>query len=141
MGGDFAGRSALFNVAGLTALLVFLYTYYQVARRAKAAPILIGSIAAVVAFLAAVGLLLWLHLPVWAGIALTGAAIPTAWWLFRTISNARIQQRARLGFDVLLFRAGIAALIILAVTGVAGRLGPVLAGLLTAFPQPFSRWF
>jgi hypothetical protein len=134
LGADFGGQSALYNVAGLTALLFFLLIYYQVSIRVKRMPILAASAVAVVGFLAVVSLLFALQMPPWAGILITAGAIPLFLFLFRAIPNAVIAQRVHLGPRVLLFRAALSALVIVIITGAAHLVGPKLAGLFSAFP-------
>jgi hypothetical protein len=134
LGPAFAGASALYNVLGLTAMLVFLYVYFRVSNTARAFTILAASMAAVLIFLAGISLLNSLHLPGWSGLLITGAAIPISQRMFRRIQNSQITRRVHLGPRVLLFRATLSALIILTVTGAAHLVEPGLAGLFTAFP-------
>jgi hypothetical protein len=54
--------------------------------------------------------------------------------VFRRIPNVKIRQRIRLGVNVALLRAVFAALVILAITTMAGAVGPRWAGLFSAFP-------
>lgn len=133
-GADFGGQSALYNVAGMTALLIFLYTYYRISAQAKRYAIAAGSASALISFFAAVALLNAIHLPPWAGLVLTCAAILAAGRLFQRIPNAHIAKRVALGPRVLLFRASLSAGIILLITGAAHWAGPDLAGLFSAFP-------
>lgn len=137
-GPQFAGQSAMYNVAGLVALQVFLLVYYQVTARihfrSRFASIAAGTTAAVASFLAAAALLKLINLPVWAGAGLTALAIPFFHFLFRTIDNSAIRQRVRLSPRVMLFRASISAGVVVIITGVAGLVGPQWAGLFSAFP-------
>ncbi len=67
--------------------------------------------------------------------AMAGAAAILGYGaLFKIIPNTQIIQKVRLGPAVLLFRAGLAALTILAITGAAQIVPPSWAGLFTAFP-------
>lgn len=134
LGDGFAGTSALYNVLGLTALLCFLFIYYQVSLRVCQFTILAASAAATAGFLAVVSGLNGLHLPVWGGLLVTTAAIPLAQRLLQAVPNTQIASRVRLGPRVLLFRAALSAAIILTVTGIAHLVGPNLAGLFSAFP-------
>lgn len=137
---DFAGASALYNVFGLTALLCFLWIYYQVSRRAGQVParkwisVLTASMVAVASFLLIVSGLNALHVSPAVGLLVTAAALFFFQRIFRTIDNAHIHARVRLGPRVLMFRAGLSAGIILVVTAAAHLVGPDLAGLFTAFP-------
>lgn len=133
-GADFAGRGAPYNIAGLTATLVLLLIYYLVSARLRRFVILAASAAGIAGFFTTIGLLNALNLPAWAGVALTTAAIPCFHFLFRGIPNARIDNRVRLGARMLLFRAALSGMIVVAVTGAAHLVGPGQAGLFSAFP-------
>lgn len=133
-GAGFAGRSAPYNVSGITATLVLLLIYYLVSARVRRFTILAASAAGIGGFFAAIGLLNALRLPPWAGAVLTAAAIPGFHHLFREIPDAQITRRVQLDLPVLLFRAALSALIILLVTGAAHLAGPNLTGLFSAFP-------
>ena len=138
VGPDFAGQSAMYNVAGMVALQTFLLIYYLVTARIPAqnrwGAILAGVSAATAGFLAAAALLRLINLPPWAGAGLTALAIPAFHSLFRRIGNSAIRQRVQLGPRVLLFRASISAGVVVVITGVAGLVGPQWAGLFSAFP-------
>lgn len=134
-GPAFAGISALYNAAGLAALLSFFYVYYQVSRRVKGWwSILAASGAALTGFFGVDGLLQAVNFPSWCSPLIAAAAILGFSAIFRGIPNTKIQQKVSLGAGVLVFRAGISALIILAITGAAGLVPPSWAGLFSAFP-------
>lgn len=135
-GTAFAAQSAIYNVSGLAALLFFLFTYYQVSARipSRLGSILAASLAANAAFFAFDGLLHSLNLPGWGCVLVGSAAIAGFGALFRRIPNAVIAQRLRLGPGVLLFRAGLASLVILSITGAAHIAPPSWAGLFSAYP-------
>jgi uncharacterized membrane protein (GlpM family) len=138
IGPQFAGRSAIYNVAGLAALMCFLLTYYLVSARLRNFNFWFAAAgagaAAIFIFLLTAYLLFSLHLDPWAGMLPTFLAIPLFHWLFQRISNTTITNRTPLGPRVLLFRAAVSALVVIAVTGTAHLVGPEWAGLLTAFP-------
>lgn len=142
IGPGFAGQSALYNIAGMPALLIFLLAYYQatarIAPQRRWTAIAAGLAAAAACFLAAAGLLRFINLPPWAGIGLTALVIPLFHRIFQRIGNATIASRVQLGPRVLLFRAAIAALVIVLVTGIAEMVGPQWAGLLSAFPATIT---
>lgn len=141
-GATFAATSAVYNIAGLAALLSLFFVYYLVSARMKGLgnlpgrlpSILAASSAALAAFFAADVLLYALPLPGWA-CALAGAGgILLYARIFRAIPNAAIRQRIHLGPGIILFRAGLAALTILVITGAANLVPPSWAGLFSAFP-------
>lgn len=135
-GADFAGAGALFNVAGLAALLVFFFVYYHVSARIhkRLAGIVVSSLAAILAFFAAGGLIMALNPPPWGCVLVAAAGILSFGALFRGIPDTTIANHIHLGYGVLLVRASLAALVILAVTGAAHILPPAWAGLFSAFP-------
>ncbi len=89
----------------------------------------------VAAFLVVDGLIHALPLPDWCCALIGMAAILGCGVLFRIIPNTNIDKKVHLGPGVLLFRAGLAALTILAITGAAQIVPPSWAGLFTAFPS------
>jgi hypothetical protein len=130
----FAGASALYNVAGLAALLSFFFVYYQVSRRLDRFSIPAASLAALTCFFAVDGLLQLLHFTPLSSVLTAGAAILGFSAIFRSIPDVKIRQKVRLGPGVLAFRAGLSALIILGITGAAGLVPSSWAGLFSAFP-------
>jgi uncharacterized membrane protein (GlpM family) len=137
-GSGFAARSALFTAAGLAATIAFVGGYLLGIRLAEGRGRLSSLACSVLPGLAAYGLAAWVlsYLPVnWVSapvIAIT--AIFLAAWCFRRIPNVAIRRKIRLGIGVALLRAAFAALVILAITTVAGAVGPRWAGLFSAFP-------
>jgi hypothetical protein len=134
-GAAYAGKSALYAIAGMAALLSFLYCYYLVSARAHRAAILAASLAALCGFFLVDGLLLAVPMPAWACVLTAAAAILGYGAIFRHIPNARIAQRIRLGPKVLLFRASLAAVIIVTIIAAARIVPSSLAGLFSAFPS------
>lgn len=135
-GADFAGASALFNVAGLAALLGFFFVYYHVSARIhrRLAGIAAASLAATLAFFGADALIIALNLPPWGCVLIAAAGILGFGALFRGIPDTTIANHVHLGYGVLFFRAALAALVILAITGAAHIVPPAWAGLFSAFP-------
>ncbi len=139
-GADFAGASALYNVAGLVALLSFFFVYYHVSRRidqrvARRFSIPAASLAALAVFFAVSSLVQAIQIPPWSRVLITTIAIAGFIVLFRTIPDTKIQKKVRLSPGVLVFRAGLSAVIILAITSAAGLVPPSWAGLFSAFPS------
>jgi len=138
IGPGFAAQSALFTAAGLAATVAFVGGYLLGIRFAEGHHRLPSLAFSILPGIAAYGLVAWLlsFMPInWASaplIAITSMAL--AAWVFRRIPDAKIQQRIHLGFSVALLRAAFAALVILAITTVAGVVGPRWAGLFSAFP-------
>jgi hypothetical protein len=134
-GAAYAAKSAPYAIAGMAALLSFLYCYYLVSARVRRYAILAASLAALCGFFLVAELLLSLPLPAWACVFIATAAILGYGAIFRSIPNARIVKRIRLGPKVLLFRAALAALIIVTIIAAAKIVPASLAGLFSAFPS------
>lgn len=133
-GPAFAAAAALHNIAGMPAMLCMLLTYAVVSRggtpfRLAAAPV----ISTLVFLLGAAGLHR-LDLPAVAAVGVSTAGVVAAQALFRFLPQEPIAAHGRLGWGAYLARAGVAAAVVLAVTGAAGGLGPAWAGLFTSFP-------
>jgi hypothetical protein len=133
-GARFAGTSAVYNIAGLAAQVSAYSLYYLISRRFKKGSLIAAPLITIAGFLAVDGLLHALPLPGWACALVGAAGILAFGFLFRAIPNTRITQKVHLGSGVLLFRAGMAALTILAITGAASLVPPSWAGLFSAFP-------
>ncbi len=133
-GPAFAAQSALHNLAGMPAMLLMLWVYALVSRRdSRLGPAGAPLLSTVVFLLGAAGLR-WLNLPAILALLLSAACVLAAGWLFRGFPDRPIDQRIRLGRGAVLFRAAVAAGVVLVVTGAAGKVGPAWAGLFTSFP-------
>jgi hypothetical protein len=133
-GARFAGTSAVYNIAGLAAQVSAYALYYLVSRQMKKGSLLAAPLVTIAGFLVVDGLLHALPLPGWACALVGAAGILTFGFLFRAIPNTHITKKIHLGPGVLLFRAGMAALTILVITGAASLVPPSWAGLFSAFP-------
>jgi len=65
---------------------------------------------------------------------LPALAIPACIWGYRHIPETRVGQRVKMSFSVLMFRALVAAGIVLVITGLAHVVPAATAGILAAFP-------
>jgi hypothetical protein len=130
-GADFAAASAPYALLGLVSIQSFVGGYYLGSRPGS---LLRASLCALAAFFAVSAALRPLDVGLAGGLLIACASIALFHWLLRRIPEAQIEQRVRFGFGVLLFRAGLAAGVIVLVTGVAGLIGEEWAGLFAAFP-------
>ncbi|MFH1985590.1 MAG: hypothetical protein ABIL58_27455 [Pseudomonadota bacterium] len=134
IGPGFAADSAVYTTAGLVGTLCFVYVYYRTAVRCRRWEIAAASAAATGGYAAAIGLLQTVHLTKPMAVVLPVVATVAFAVLFRRIPDSRIDRPVRLTFRVLVLRAALATLILLAVTGAAHWVGPRWAGLFSAFP-------
>ena len=134
-GGQFAGESALFALAGLTATLSFAAGYFYGSRLLSGRwGLITGCLGGLGAYLLACLAVRPLPLSLVIAILPPLAAILFFSWLFRHLPDMKIERPVRLGPVVLAFRALLAAGIIVAITGTAHLVGPEWAGLFAAFP-------
>lgn len=128
-GPDFAGRSAIGNLAGQISNCVFCLTYIGVAR---AASWKISSISSVAAFFAAtfvLNLFAWQLLP-----ALAALLMVMVWSACLLPRHRRSAQELPPSKWDLPARIVCATALVVLLTAVAQRLGPQLSGLLSPFP-------
>ena len=147
-GTDFAARSAVFALAGLTSAICFAYGYWQVVkRRAGLRWLPVAVLSGFACFFASSLILQFLPANRWVSLTVVVAAIFLFRTLFRDITETQINRSAPPAnwlaallskkSNTLMFRANIAAGSILLITGLAAVIGPERAGLLAAFPVSF----
>jgi hypothetical protein len=134
IGPDFAAQGAVYTQIGLVALLVFVYVYFRVSSALAQRGVLLSSAAAFSAYFAAGFLLQAIPFSPASAFLFPLAAIAVFVFLLRRIENIPIARSVRLTWAVLSLRAGLAALMIVIVTGAARAVGPAWAGLFAAFP-------
>ena len=130
----FASESARYNLAGLVATQFFIYAYYRTSLTARRMPVLVSALAALLVYLLSISIIRTIDFNLWTATAF--ALICTLGFvrIFKGIKNERIITRARLGWNGMLLRAGIAASCIVTITIAPAELGAGLSGLLSAFP-------
>ena len=131
---EYAAKSAVFNMIGLTAALTFVYVYYLATKYFKKYTILWSSVTAILTYFLVVAVLNQIELPKYIAIFIPISFSFLSIYLFKDIPNIDIQTKAKVNFKILFVRAFFAALIILLITTVPKFVGPSLAGLFSAFP-------
>ncbi|MBU3026028.1 hypothetical protein [Zobellia galactanivorans] len=131
---DYAAKSAVYNMIGLTAALSFVYIYYIASKYFVKLNILLSSLSAILGYFIIVWLLHLIEINIFLAIAIPIAFALLYIYLFREIKNITIETKAKLNFKILFVRAFFAALIILLITSVPKFVGPNWAGLFSAFP-------
>lgn len=131
---EYAAKSAVFNMVGLTAALSFVYIYYVSSKIFTKYNILLSSLSAILGYFIVVWFLHHIEIN-----KITATLIPITFaflfiYLFRDIKNVNIQTRVKLNYRILFVRAFFAALIILLITNAPKFFGPTWAGLFSAFP-------
>lgn len=134
MGPNFAANSALHNIAGMPAMLCLLLTYSLLSGHVKRGGLLAAPLGSVIVFGASAVMIHALNLPEWANLPIAVGMIVLFQFLFRRIPQAGAVRRVQLGPGVLLFRALVSALVVLAITGAARVVDAAWTGLFTSFP-------
>ncbi len=133
-GREFAAQGAVYTLGGLSASLVFVYFYYRVSSKVRRWELLASTLAGIAGFLVAAKVLIQIDLGLVKACLVTIGCIFLFYYLFRKIPNVMVKEKVNFTLAVLAFRAIMAALIILIVTGSAKWVGPNWAGVLSAFP-------
>ncbi len=147
-GAGFAAHSAVYTLGGLTSAICLAWGYWLIIRvkpQLRWLPLAVAS--GFACFFSAAALLQFLPAQRWLNLLVIVAAILLFRTLLKGIADVQIDRsqppQHRLGqwlsgkTATLLFRASIATVSILLITGLADVLGPARAGLLAAFPVSF----
>ncbi len=137
----FAANSAVYALSGLSATLCFVFIYYKTSNvfssqhiQTRWHHVFIPSLLATLSFLVIAALLSQFHMSLFESLLIMVVAIIFFSFQFKKIDNTQIVQKIKLTYNVILFRAGMAALIVLFITSIAALLGPKWSGILSAFP-------
>ena len=130
----FAAQSAIFNLAGMTAMQAFVYLYFRASNSIKKYTVALSSLVAAAGYFITIFLLHAANLTEIAAILVPVATTPIFMLAMKSTPEADVKKPVRLSNAVLLFRAVVAASVILFVIWLAPAVGPEFAGLLSAFP-------
>jgi len=130
----FAAESSVFNLVGMVSMQVLLLLYYFFSLRLKKLELVGSSVAAIIGFTCVAFILKQFQFTLLLAAAVAIISIPIFSLIFRKVSDTKIKNRVKMSSFVFLFRAIVAAAIILAVTETANLVGPQWAGLFSAFP-------
>ena len=132
---QFAADSAEYNVIGVTAVLFFVYFYYQGSKYFTRFNILLSTITALVGYFIVIWLLHFIELNKYIAVLIPVLFSFLFIYLFRNIEDVKINNKVKVDYKVLLMRAAFAVLIILIITSIPELVGPKWAGLFSAFPS------
>ncbi|WP_299780003.1 hypothetical protein [uncultured Formosa sp.] len=131
---EYAAKSAVYNMIGLTAALTFVYIYYIASKFFNKYNILLSALSAILGYFIVVWLLHHLEVNTYIAILIPIIFSFLYLYLFKNIKEINIKTKAKLSYKTLFVRAFLAALIILVITSVPKFVGPTWAGLFSAFP-------
>ncbi|MDE1859790.1 MAG: hypothetical protein KGH67_04650, partial [Candidatus Micrarchaeota archaeon] len=133
-GSAFASNSAVYNIMGLVAMQVLLFSYYKASSKFKKHNIVLSALVSIAAYFVTVYFLQFITQNIVIALVLSCASVVFFGYLFKDIENTKIRQSTRTSIPVLLVRAIAAAVIILIVIESASLVGPKWSGLFSAFP-------
>ncbi|QDO93915.1 hypothetical protein FNB79_07930 [Formosa sediminum] len=131
---DYAAKSAVFNMVGLSASLTFVYAYYIASKYFNKYNIILSSLSAIASYFLVVWVLHHIKINTYMAILIPILFSFLYLYLFKNIKDINITNKAKLSYKTLFVRAFFAALIILLITSVPKFVGPTWAGLFSAFP-------
>ena len=133
-GVEFASRAAIYAIGGLSANVVLCYAYNRLCHNRSLPNVALAALGSIALFLLVSAMLQQFSLSQLSASLLTLGMIGLITWLMRHTKDSKISGKPRLGVIAILARAGLAAAIVLLITGLAGTIGPDWAGLLAGFP-------
>ena len=131
---EFAGVSAIYNMVGLVAMQMFLFCYYLSGSVAKKFKIIFSVIGAIIGYTVTILFLSRFSFSPFLAVLIPLISIFIFRILFQKIDYSEIDVKIKPTWKVILGRAGLAALIISFITGIAELVGHTWAGLFSAFP-------
>ena len=132
----FAADSAVFTLPGFIGLLIFLTAYWRVSLRFGdgLSGIALCATAGCAAFIGASAVLQTVPFTLIGAAGAASAAMIGFGRLFRRIPNEELGGKIPFSFGVMVFRAGMAAAVVILITALAHVSGPEWSGLLSGFP-------
>lgn len=132
---EFAAKSAVYTMPGLISTQSFVYFYYRASKLRVASQLFLSSVVAVVGFLAVGWVVQQFQFNLFLSVLVPIGSILFFLWIFKQIPIEQIQKPVAFSHRVFALRAGLAAFVIIVITGVGKFAGPGWAGVLSAFPS------
>ena len=130
----FAKESAIYNMVGLIALQMFLFCYYLGGVLAQKHILFFSIGGGVTGYALAILLLSRFSFTLLLAVIISGVSLVIFRVLFYHITSYKITSQLKPAGKIILGRAGIAAITISLITGIAAYVGHTWAGLLSTFP-------
>jgi uncharacterized membrane protein (GlpM family) len=133
LGPEFATKSALYAIPSITSTIAFSIGYYFTSRlNTKFAP-LFSSVVGIICYLTIALILNEIDFNLSSGIIITLITLIIVGYAFRSQESNKIQKKIKMTFPRLLFRSGMAASFVVAITTFADFVGAQWSGLLIGF--------
>ncbi len=137
LGPEFAAATTLYAIASITASIAFALGYFYASRLKIRYSPLISSVCGLISFFVVAAFLNWIRLDLIAAIGLTLTTLIIVAYAYHTSEVNKVQIKVKMTFMRLLFRSGLAAVFVVAITLLAQIVGPRWSGLLLGFPMTF----
>jgi len=131
---EFAGESAIYNMVGLVAMQMFIFSYYLSGLVAKKFKIILSICGGITGYAVTIILLSRFSFTLALAVIIPLISIIIFKLLFQKIDQSEINKKIKPTWMIIFGRAGLAALTISFITGIAELVGHTWAGLFSAFP-------
>lgn len=130
----FTGEAALHNMMGLIAMQMFIFCYYMGSKIVTKHNLLTSVITGFIGYFVSIFIISRFSIIPLYFVLIPGLSFCIFGFLLRKIKPSIIEKRIKVSWRVIFMRSGIAAIIVICITGVAGMVGETWAGLFSAFP-------
>ncbi|HPQ67977.1 MAG TPA: hypothetical protein PKW95_02535 [bacterium] len=130
----FAGESAIYNMVGLVAMQMFIFSYYLCGVKLKRYKIIMSTIGGFIGYTITISLISRLPINPYLATIIPIISFFIFKSSFKKIIHSTIGEKIKPTCKVIISRSGIAAITICLITGVAEIVGSTWAGLFSAFP-------
>lgn len=137
LGPEFATKSALYAIPSIMSTIAFSVGYYFTSRLNTNLAPLLSSIVGIICYLAIALILNEIDFNLSFGVTLTLISLIIVGYAFRSQDSNKIQKKIKMTLPRLIFRSGMAASFVVAITTFADFVGARWSGLLIGFPMTF----
>ncbi|PCI04264.1 MAG: hypothetical protein COB78_08035 [Hyphomicrobiales bacterium] len=137
LGPQFAAESALYAIPSLVGTISFAIGYYWGTLSNNRYSPLISTVTGVTCFFVVASALSMVEFNLITGACLSLITLGAVGYVFHSHDTNKIQNKIRMTFPRMLFRSGMAAGFVVAITTLADAIGSQWSGLLIGFPMVF----
>lgn len=137
LGPQFAAESALYAIPSLVGTISFAIGYYWGSLSNNRYSPLVSTVVGVTCFFVVASILSTIEFNLVFGACLSLVTLGTVGVAFHNHDTNKIQEKIRMTFPRMLFRSGMAAGFVVAITMLADAIGSQWSGLLIGFPMVF----
>lgn len=135
LGDGFALETTKAAGPAIATIIAFAFTYYAISFIRSRFSVLISSFSGVAGYFCAAFIFSKLDVSFTIGMLISLFTIVLFAVVFFSAKNQQIEDRTPMTFGTISFRAGLATVFVLIITGLAETLGSLWSGLLTGFPM------